>query len=70
MYDYGARNYDPALGRWMNIDPLAEKFPYMSPYVYCNDNPINLVDPDGKEAMDPRLIFVNGYLMLGVVFQI
>lgn len=51
MYDYGARNYDPAIGRWMNIDPLASKNNFESPYVYVHNNSLIYVDPDGKDGI-------------------
>ncbi|MEN2403179.1 RHS repeat-associated core domain-containing protein, partial [Flavobacterium sp. MC2016-06] len=51
LYDYGARNYDPALGRWMNIDPLATKYVNISPYVYVANTPVNAFDPDGKKIV-------------------
>ena len=50
--DFGARMYDPALGRWFTQDPMAEKHFYLSPYNYCAGNPVSLIDPDGKEFVD------------------
>ena len=47
--DYGARMYDPALGRWLATDPMAGRRYNISPYVFCGNNPVNLVDPDGMD---------------------
>jgi RHS repeat-associated protein len=49
LYYYGARYLDPETAVWYGVDPLAMKYPDYSPYVYCANNPILFVDPDGKD---------------------
>jgi RHS repeat-associated protein len=50
LYDFGARQNDPQIGRWTSVDPLADKFSHQSPYVAMDNNPINIIDPTGMSG--------------------
>ena len=55
LYDFGARQYDPVIGRWMAQDPANQ---HASPYIYCSNNPIALIDPSG---MKDTSIMIGGF---------
>ncbi|MFV0555448.1 MAG: RHS repeat domain-containing protein [Mangrovibacterium sp.] len=50
LYYYGARYYNPRISLWHGVDPLTEEYPSWSPYHYCHNNPISLIDPTGMAA--------------------
>jgi len=59
-YDFGARIYDPRIGRFLSIDPLYKTFPFQSPYCFAANSPIRFVDVDGKGPGD-RIIDESTY---------
>ena len=46
---FGSRYYSSDLSIWLSVDPMSDKYPSLSPYVYCANNPIKLVDPNGED---------------------
>ena len=52
---FGSRYYSSDLSIWLSVDPMAAKYPSLSPYTYCADNPVKLVDPNGEEVGNPPL---------------
>lgn len=58
--DFGARIYDPRLGRWLKVDPKAAVYPGISPYTFSLNTPIQAKDPDGE-----LVIFINGLPAFG-----
>lgn len=51
LYYYGARYYDPRISNWLSVDELMAKHPDENPYIYCGNNPIIFIDPDGKDRI-------------------
>ena len=52
-HTHSPRYYQPNLSIWLSVDPMADKYPGVSPYTYCGDNPVRLVDVDGREIGIP-----------------
>ena len=46
---FGSRYYSSDLSIWLSVDPMSDKYPSLSPYTYCADNPVGLVDPNGED---------------------
>ena len=84
LYYYGARYYNPVTTLWLGVDPLASKKPNVSPYLYCLGNPINFIDPDGRDeeshnnvmsvfaSRDPGIAYevrLNDVIIEGTKFQ-
>jgi len=52
---FGSRYYSSDLSIWLSVDPMSDKYPPLSPYTYCANNPVKLVDPNGKDWFENEL---------------
>jgi RHS repeat-associated protein len=50
--DYGMRVYDPRIGKFLSVDPLTKKYPYLTPYQFASNTPVQAIDLDGKEKLE------------------
>jgi len=66
---FGARYYDSDLSIWLSVDPLVDKYPSMSAYMYCAGNPVMLVDPDGNEPGPPYKIYKGNPVMMKALYD-
>jgi len=49
LYPPSARYHNSSLSIWLSVDPMSDKYPGVSPYTYCANNPVRLVDPNGED---------------------
>ena len=65
---FGSRYYSSDLSVWLSVDPQASKYPSLSPYVYCANNPVRVVDPDGEEIVITETTDKNGNKVINIHF--
>ncbi|MCQ2270708.1 MAG: matrixin family metalloprotease, partial [Bacteroidales bacterium] len=65
---FGSRYYSSDLSIWLSVDPQAAKYPSLSPYVYCANNPVKLVDPNGEEIVITSTTDDNGNTSVHIKF--
>jgi len=67
---FGARYYSPELSVWLGVDPLSDKYPSWSAYNYCLNNPVFLVDPDGRRPTPSQAAAMAGHIYTGKIGQV
>ena len=65
---FGARYYSSDLSIWLSVDPMSDKYPSLSPYTYCANNPIKLVDPNGEDIVITSTTDDNGNTSVHIKF--
>jgi RHS repeat-associated protein len=60
-YDFGARIYDPRVGRFLSLDPMMNRFPWQSPYLFAGNDPIGFIDFEGKGKGKRKTLNNNGF---------